>query len=224
MLEAARLDPAHEITYVAHRAVSVTAEKVAINAVMAGCRPEYMPVVVAAIEGIGDPALELPRARHLDGGGRRPPHRQRADRARAGRQRGRQPLRARVAGQPHDRARRPARDAQRLRLPARNPRPGNARTPGQALLRDRRERGREPLAAAPRRAGLPARPERRDRRGRGGAAAVLQPALEHRGGRPDHPRGRHASLREPHGPAATSSSCSPASTCGRSPATAGPRR
>ena len=55
MLEAARLEPAREITYIAHRAVSVTAEKVAINAVMAGCRPEYMPVVVAAIEGIGDP-------------------------------------------------------------------------------------------------------------------------------------------------------------------------
>jgi hypothetical protein len=55
MLEAARLDPNHEITYIAHRAVSVTAEKAAINAVMAGCRPEYMPVVVAAIEGIGDP-------------------------------------------------------------------------------------------------------------------------------------------------------------------------
>ena len=55
MLEAARLQPSHEITYIAHRAVSVTAEKVAINAVMAGCRPEYMPVVVAAIEGIGDP-------------------------------------------------------------------------------------------------------------------------------------------------------------------------
>ena len=55
MLEAARLEPAHEISYIAHRAVSVTAEKVAINAVMAGCRPEYMPVVVAAIEGIGDP-------------------------------------------------------------------------------------------------------------------------------------------------------------------------
>jgi hypothetical protein len=47
MLEAARLEPSREITYVAHRAVSVTAEKVAINAVMAGCRPEYMPVVVA---------------------------------------------------------------------------------------------------------------------------------------------------------------------------------
>ena len=55
MLGAVRLDPAHEITYIAHRAVSVTAEKVAINAVMAGCRPEYMPVVVAAVEAIGDP-------------------------------------------------------------------------------------------------------------------------------------------------------------------------
>ncbi len=55
MLAAARLSPDHQVTYVAHRAVSVTAEKVAINAVMAGCRPEYMPVVVAAIEGIGDP-------------------------------------------------------------------------------------------------------------------------------------------------------------------------
>jgi hypothetical protein len=55
MLAAAHLPPDHEVTYVAHRAVSVTAEKVAINAVMAGCRPEYMPVVVAAVEGIGDP-------------------------------------------------------------------------------------------------------------------------------------------------------------------------
>ena len=33
----------------------VVAEKVAINAALAGCRPEYMPVVVAAVEGIGDP-------------------------------------------------------------------------------------------------------------------------------------------------------------------------
>lgn len=55
MLEAAALDPRHEVAYVAHRAVSITAEKVAINAVLAGCRPEYMPVVVAAIEGIADP-------------------------------------------------------------------------------------------------------------------------------------------------------------------------
>jgi hypothetical protein len=55
MLEAARLDPTQEIGYVAHRAVSITAEKVAINAVMAGCKPEYLPVVIAAVEGIADP-------------------------------------------------------------------------------------------------------------------------------------------------------------------------
>jgi hypothetical protein len=55
MLEAARLAPRDQVAYVAHRAVSITAEKVAVNAVMAGCKPEYMPVVVAAIEGIGDP-------------------------------------------------------------------------------------------------------------------------------------------------------------------------
>ena len=55
MLEAAGLAPRDQVAYVAHRAVSITAEKVAVNAVMAGCRPEYMPVVVAAIEGIGDP-------------------------------------------------------------------------------------------------------------------------------------------------------------------------
>ncbi len=56
MLDAARLRPGDQVAYIAQRAVSVTAEKVAINAVMAGCRPEYMPVVAAAIEGIGDPA------------------------------------------------------------------------------------------------------------------------------------------------------------------------
>ena len=55
MLEAARLEPQQQVAFVAHRAVSVTAEKVAINAVMAGCLPAYMPVVVAAVEAIGDP-------------------------------------------------------------------------------------------------------------------------------------------------------------------------
>ncbi|MBI2152420.1 MAG: hypothetical protein HYW16_00710 [Candidatus Rokubacteria bacterium] len=56
MLAAARLRPADQVAYIAHRAVSITAEKVAINAVLAGCKPEYLPVVLAAIEGIGDPA------------------------------------------------------------------------------------------------------------------------------------------------------------------------
>jgi hypothetical protein len=55
MLEAARLEPGQQVAFIRDRAVAVTAEKVAINAVMAGCRPEYMPVVVAAVEAIGDP-------------------------------------------------------------------------------------------------------------------------------------------------------------------------
>jgi hypothetical protein len=55
MLEAARLDGRREVAHIAHRAVTVTAEKLAVNAVMAGCRPEYMPVLVAAVEALGDP-------------------------------------------------------------------------------------------------------------------------------------------------------------------------
>lgn len=55
MLAAAGLEPQHELAYIENRQVSVTAEKVAINAVMAGCRPEYMPVVAAAVAALGDP-------------------------------------------------------------------------------------------------------------------------------------------------------------------------
>ena len=55
MLEAAGLEPQHEIAFIEHRQVSVTAEKAAINAVMAGCKAEYMPVVVAAVEALADP-------------------------------------------------------------------------------------------------------------------------------------------------------------------------
>jgi hypothetical protein len=55
MLEAARLAPDQKIGYIPERKITITAEKVAINAVLAGCRPEYMSVVVAAVEGICDP-------------------------------------------------------------------------------------------------------------------------------------------------------------------------
>ena len=56
MLHAAKLAPDQQIGYIDHRAVAITAEKVAANAVMAGCQPDYMPVVVAAVEAIADPA------------------------------------------------------------------------------------------------------------------------------------------------------------------------
>src|SRR5438094_10002576 len=39
----------------------VTAEKVAINAVMAGCKPDYMPVVVAVLEALCDDRYNLHR-------------------------------------------------------------------------------------------------------------------------------------------------------------------
>jgi hypothetical protein len=37
----------------------LTVEKLAVNAVMAGCRPEYMPVLIAAVDGMCDPAFNL---------------------------------------------------------------------------------------------------------------------------------------------------------------------
>ena len=37
----------------------LTVEKIAINAVMAGCKPEYLPVVLAAVEAALDPAFSM---------------------------------------------------------------------------------------------------------------------------------------------------------------------
>ncbi len=48
-LEAAGLEPEELLGEVPTREVRVTAEQAAINAVMAGCLPEYFPVVVAAV-------------------------------------------------------------------------------------------------------------------------------------------------------------------------------
>jgi len=36
-----------------------TVEKIAVNAVMAGCRPEYMPVIIAGVEAMCDDAFDL---------------------------------------------------------------------------------------------------------------------------------------------------------------------
>lgn len=38
---------------------TATVEKIAINAVMAGCRPEYLPVLIAAVEAIAQPEYNL---------------------------------------------------------------------------------------------------------------------------------------------------------------------
>ena len=59
LLEAGGLEPHAVIAEMPSRKVSITAEKVAINAVMAGCKPEYMPVVVAAVKGLAAPEFGL---------------------------------------------------------------------------------------------------------------------------------------------------------------------
>lgn len=50
MLEGTRRQPQEVVAVVPPDLVECTVEKVAINAVMAGCRPEYLPVVLAAVE------------------------------------------------------------------------------------------------------------------------------------------------------------------------------
>ena len=55
MLAAVELNERDVIGEIPARNISITADKVAINAVMAGCLPEYMPVVVAAVRGISHP-------------------------------------------------------------------------------------------------------------------------------------------------------------------------
>src|SRR5438093_7230659 len=50
----------HEVVAVLPpRQGEATIEKLAINAVMAGCRPEYFPIVVAAVEAVSQPPFNL---------------------------------------------------------------------------------------------------------------------------------------------------------------------
>ena len=58
-LDVVALEPDEVIGAVPTREMVVTAEKVAINAVMAGCLPEYMPVVVAACRAMCDEQFNL---------------------------------------------------------------------------------------------------------------------------------------------------------------------
>lgn len=55
MLKGTKHKPDEIIGQLAPREGIATVERVAINAVMAGCMPEYLPVVLAAVEAIADP-------------------------------------------------------------------------------------------------------------------------------------------------------------------------
>jgi hypothetical protein len=68
MLVAAKRDPQDVIGAVPPRWAPATVEKIAINSVMAGCKPEYMPVLIAAVEAITDPKLNLYSLQATTGG------------------------------------------------------------------------------------------------------------------------------------------------------------
>jgi len=57
MLSGISLSSDHIVDYLYPKYGKATVEKIAINAVMAGCRPEYMPVLVSAVKGIATPAF-----------------------------------------------------------------------------------------------------------------------------------------------------------------------
>jgi len=59
MLAATRRDRATLIAEVPPNLGRATVEKLAVNAVMAGCRPDYFPVVLAAVEAACDPVFNL---------------------------------------------------------------------------------------------------------------------------------------------------------------------
>ncbi len=59
MLEAAGLVPSQIIGELKERNSQFSAEKIAINAVMAGCLPSYMPVIIAAVKAICEPDFLL---------------------------------------------------------------------------------------------------------------------------------------------------------------------
>ena len=60
MLDGTARDPQEVIGQMPSDLADCTVEKIAINAVMAGCKPEYLPVVIAAVEAV----LEEPFSMH----------------------------------------------------------------------------------------------------------------------------------------------------------------
>jgi hypothetical protein len=59
MLGDSGLDPNEFLALIEPRQGQATVAKVAINAVMAGCQPEHLPVLIAATKAMGQPALNL---------------------------------------------------------------------------------------------------------------------------------------------------------------------
>jgi thiol-disulfide isomerase/thioredoxin len=59
MLDGTARDPQEVVGIVPPLLATATVEKIAINAVMAGCKPEYLPVVLAAVEAVLDETFAM---------------------------------------------------------------------------------------------------------------------------------------------------------------------
>jgi len=59
LLRATDRDPREVVGVLAPRQGEATVEKIAINAVMAGCRSEHFPIVLTAVEAVCDPVFNL---------------------------------------------------------------------------------------------------------------------------------------------------------------------
>ncbi len=59
MLDGTARDPQEVLGLIPPALAPATVEKIAINAVMAGCKPEYLPVVLAAVEAVLDDSFAM---------------------------------------------------------------------------------------------------------------------------------------------------------------------
>lgn len=59
MLKGTRHSPDEVVAILPPKGGKATVEKIAANAVMAGCLPEYLPVILACVEAIGDPDCNM---------------------------------------------------------------------------------------------------------------------------------------------------------------------
>src|SRR5438128_9383383 len=59
MLDATPLPPAHVVAVVEPRRGEATVEKIAVNAVLAGCTPAVFPALLAAVEAVTEPQFNL---------------------------------------------------------------------------------------------------------------------------------------------------------------------
>ena len=183
--------------------VEITVEKVAINAVMAGCKPEYLPWVHRRRRGGVHRRVQHPRrARHHDAG-RAGRHLQRSGHPSDRDERRRERARAGQPRQLDDRAGAAARRAQRRRRPPGRGRPRRPRQPRQAQLLLPRGRARLALDVARR---LPRR-ARGSRRG--DAVRRRGPALHRRSAVARRRPSRQLHRRPACGRCTTRSSCSP---------------